>query len=174
MTYPFVFGGSLFWTDPETGKKYYQAERRRLHLRVELRHGDARYPGRELGRERGAGVSDFYRQDSAVVDAGAVDSEAEVEEGGSWQARGRERGARSKSRILHSNRIGKQKSELRSMKVLSVLMARRIRLPRCGLSAGCLSPERDELVLIYADARGIVSSPTSSSMNRCWRGPEQR
>jgi hypothetical protein len=27
MTYPFVFGGSLFWTDPDTGKKYYQAER---------------------------------------------------------------------------------------------------------------------------------------------------
>lgn len=27
MTYPFVFGGSTFWTDPETGKKYYQAER---------------------------------------------------------------------------------------------------------------------------------------------------
>jgi hypothetical protein len=22
-----VFGGSLFWTDPDTGKKYYQAER---------------------------------------------------------------------------------------------------------------------------------------------------
>ena len=27
MAYPFVFGGSMFWTDPETGKKYYQAER---------------------------------------------------------------------------------------------------------------------------------------------------
>jgi hypothetical protein len=27
MAYPFVFGGSLFWSDPETGKKYYQAER---------------------------------------------------------------------------------------------------------------------------------------------------
>src|SRR5262245_25214794 len=27
MEYPFVFGGSLFWTDPDTGKKYYQAER---------------------------------------------------------------------------------------------------------------------------------------------------
>jgi hypothetical protein len=27
MHYPFVFGGSVFWTDPDTGKKYYQAER---------------------------------------------------------------------------------------------------------------------------------------------------
>jgi hypothetical protein len=27
MDYPFVFGGSLFWVDPDTGKKYYQAER---------------------------------------------------------------------------------------------------------------------------------------------------
>lgn len=26
MTHPFVFGGSSFWTDPETGKKFYQAE----------------------------------------------------------------------------------------------------------------------------------------------------
>lgn len=26
MTYPFVFGGSTFWTDPENGKKFYQAE----------------------------------------------------------------------------------------------------------------------------------------------------
>jgi hypothetical protein len=26
MTHPWVFGGSRFWTDPETGKKYYQAE----------------------------------------------------------------------------------------------------------------------------------------------------
>ena len=26
MDYPFVFGGSTFWTDPETKKKYYQAE----------------------------------------------------------------------------------------------------------------------------------------------------
>ena len=26
MTYPFVFGGSSFWTDPESGKKTYQAE----------------------------------------------------------------------------------------------------------------------------------------------------
>lgn len=26
MTYPFVFGGSRIYTDPETGKKYYQAE----------------------------------------------------------------------------------------------------------------------------------------------------
>jgi hypothetical protein len=26
MPYPFVFGGSSFWTDPETGKEYYQAE----------------------------------------------------------------------------------------------------------------------------------------------------
>ncbi|HJS08983.1 MAG TPA: YdjY domain-containing protein, partial [Pirellulales bacterium] len=26
MTHPWVFGGSSFWTDPETGKKYYQAE----------------------------------------------------------------------------------------------------------------------------------------------------
>lgn len=26
MTYPFVFGGSSFWTDPDNGKKYYQAE----------------------------------------------------------------------------------------------------------------------------------------------------
>jgi hypothetical protein len=26
MTYPFVFGGSSFWTDPENGKKFYQAE----------------------------------------------------------------------------------------------------------------------------------------------------
>jgi hypothetical protein len=25
-THPWVFGGSRFWTDPETGKKYYQAE----------------------------------------------------------------------------------------------------------------------------------------------------
>jgi hypothetical protein len=27
MTYPWVFGGSTFWTDPETGRKYYQGER---------------------------------------------------------------------------------------------------------------------------------------------------
>ncbi len=27
MTYPWVFGGSTFWTDPDTGKKYYQGER---------------------------------------------------------------------------------------------------------------------------------------------------
>jgi hypothetical protein len=27
MSFPFVFGGSTFWTDPDTGKKYYQAER---------------------------------------------------------------------------------------------------------------------------------------------------
>ena len=26
MTYPFVFGGSTFWTDPESRKQYYQAE----------------------------------------------------------------------------------------------------------------------------------------------------
>jgi hypothetical protein len=26
MTYPFVFAGSAFWTDPENGKKFYQAE----------------------------------------------------------------------------------------------------------------------------------------------------
>jgi hypothetical protein len=26
MTYPFVFAGSTFWTDPETGKQHYQAE----------------------------------------------------------------------------------------------------------------------------------------------------
>ncbi len=26
MTYPFVFGGSSFWIDPENGKKFYQAE----------------------------------------------------------------------------------------------------------------------------------------------------
>jgi len=26
MTYPFVFAGSRFWTDEETGKQYYQAE----------------------------------------------------------------------------------------------------------------------------------------------------
>lgn len=26
MTQPFVFGGSRFWTDPENGKKFYQAE----------------------------------------------------------------------------------------------------------------------------------------------------
>ena len=26
MTHPFVFAGSSFWSDPETGKKYYQAE----------------------------------------------------------------------------------------------------------------------------------------------------
>ena len=26
MAYPFVFGGSSFWTDPESGKKFYQAE----------------------------------------------------------------------------------------------------------------------------------------------------
>jgi hypothetical protein len=26
MAYPFVFGGSSFWTDPETGKQHYQAE----------------------------------------------------------------------------------------------------------------------------------------------------
>jgi len=26
MTYPFVFGGSSFWTDPESKKKFYQAE----------------------------------------------------------------------------------------------------------------------------------------------------
>lgn len=26
MTYPFVFAGSLFWADPDTGKKFYQAE----------------------------------------------------------------------------------------------------------------------------------------------------
>jgi hypothetical protein len=26
MEYPFVFGGSLFWVDPESKKKYYQAE----------------------------------------------------------------------------------------------------------------------------------------------------
>jgi hypothetical protein len=26
MEYPFVFGGSLFWSDPESGKKHYQAE----------------------------------------------------------------------------------------------------------------------------------------------------
>jgi hypothetical protein len=26
MTHPFVFGGSSFWTDPESGKKVYQAE----------------------------------------------------------------------------------------------------------------------------------------------------
>jgi hypothetical protein len=26
MAYPFVFGGSLFWKDPETGKQHYQAE----------------------------------------------------------------------------------------------------------------------------------------------------
>jgi len=26
MEYPFVFGGSTFWTDPESGKKFYQAE----------------------------------------------------------------------------------------------------------------------------------------------------
>lgn len=26
MTYPFVFGGSAFWTDPDNGKKFYQAE----------------------------------------------------------------------------------------------------------------------------------------------------
>jgi hypothetical protein len=26
MTHPFVFGGSSFWTDPENGKKFYQAE----------------------------------------------------------------------------------------------------------------------------------------------------
>jgi hypothetical protein len=26
MTYPFVFGGSMFWKDPETGKQHYQAE----------------------------------------------------------------------------------------------------------------------------------------------------
>lgn len=27
MEYPFVFAGSLFWVDPDTNKKYYQAER---------------------------------------------------------------------------------------------------------------------------------------------------
>jgi hypothetical protein len=26
MTFPFVFGGSSFWTDPENGKQHYQAE----------------------------------------------------------------------------------------------------------------------------------------------------
>jgi hypothetical protein len=26
MSHPWVFGGSRFWTDPETGKRYYQAE----------------------------------------------------------------------------------------------------------------------------------------------------
>jgi hypothetical protein len=26
MAYPFVFGGSMFWQDPETGKQHYQAE----------------------------------------------------------------------------------------------------------------------------------------------------
>jgi hypothetical protein len=26
MSHPFVFAGSSFWTDPETGKQYYQAE----------------------------------------------------------------------------------------------------------------------------------------------------
>ena len=26
MTYPWVFAGSRFWTDEETGKQYYQAE----------------------------------------------------------------------------------------------------------------------------------------------------
>ncbi|HEX4413997.1 MAG TPA: YdjY domain-containing protein [Lacipirellulaceae bacterium] len=26
MTYPFVFAGSAFWTDPDNGKKFYQAE----------------------------------------------------------------------------------------------------------------------------------------------------
>lgn len=26
MSYPFVFGGSSFWTDPDTGKQHYQAE----------------------------------------------------------------------------------------------------------------------------------------------------
>src|SRR5262245_5532038 len=26
MTYPFVFGGSVFWKDPESGKLHYQAE----------------------------------------------------------------------------------------------------------------------------------------------------
>lgn len=27
MAFPWVFGGSVFWTDPESGKRYYQAER---------------------------------------------------------------------------------------------------------------------------------------------------
>ena len=46
MTYPWVFAGSRFWTDEETGKQYYQAEGGDFICVSNFGTADARHPGR--------------------------------------------------------------------------------------------------------------------------------
>ena len=91
MTYPWVFAGSRFWTDEETGKQYYQAEGGDFICVSNFGTAALDIPVESSQIERRAGVRGLHRPDPAVGHAGAAGAQAGVEESGE-QGRERSRG----------------------------------------------------------------------------------
>ena len=75
LEHDWVFGGSGFWEDPETGKQYYRAEGWRADLCVEFLDGDDRSAGRQHARQCQPGVRHLHRAHPAARHAGTVGTE---------------------------------------------------------------------------------------------------